>query len=277
MNPPPPDPPAQPPPGIPSEVLEEIGRRLSGIEREEGVRILFACESGSRAWGFASSDSDFDVRFIYAHPRDWYLTVERRRDVIERPISDDLDLSGWDLLKALRLFRNSNPPLLEWLVSPLVYRESGPTAGRLREIAARRFSPRACAHHYLHMARGNAREYLRGEEVWTKKYLYVLRPLLAVLWLEADKGMVPMEFAALAEGVVPQGALREAIADLVDRKRAGLELSRGPRIPAISDFIDSELARLESGFALRGEGDARERDSIPAAELDAVLHDALAP
>ena len=111
-------------PVIADAVRAEVARRLRQIEAEEGVRIFYACESGSRAWGFPSKDSDYDVRFLYAHPRPWYLSidVERKRDVIERPITDEIDLGGWDLRKALQLFRKSNPPLLEWLQAPIIYR-----------------------------------------------------------------------------------------------------------------------------------------------------------
>ncbi|MCE9610243.1 MAG: nucleotidyltransferase domain-containing protein [Chthoniobacter sp.] len=105
-----------------NEVFQRVRHALAQVEAERNVRVLFACESGSRAWGFASRDSDYDVRFLYVHRRDWYLSVEDRRDVIEQPIADDLDVSGWELRKALRLLRKSNPPLLEWLKSPVVYR-----------------------------------------------------------------------------------------------------------------------------------------------------------
>lgn len=130
---------------------DRILESLSAIERDHGCTILLAVESGSRAWGFASQDSDYDVRFIYARPRDWYLSIaEHRRDVIELPIVDELDVNGWDLRKALRLFRKSNPPLLEWLTSPIVYRET-PTAQRMRELIPQYYSPRASFYHYLHM------------------------------------------------------------------------------------------------------------------------------
>ena len=103
------------------KVFNSVGEELRRIEQAYDVRVLYACESGSRAWGFASQDSDYDVRFIYVHSRDWYLSIEDRRDVIEEPISDSLDISGWELRKTLRLLRKSNPPLLEWLKSPVVY------------------------------------------------------------------------------------------------------------------------------------------------------------
>ncbi len=250
-------------------VRDTVNRRLDAIEHEEGVRVLFACESGSRAWGFASPDSDYDVRFVYAHPRDWYLSIGDQRDVIERPIVDLYDVSGWDLRKALRLFRKSNPPLLEWLGSPIVYRERTAAAASLRRIATRSFSPRACAFHYLHMAKGNYREYLRADEVPLKKYLYVLRPLLAVRWIERNPGIVPTEFDRLVDAMVDDPRLRAAIDDLLEKKRRTPELDRGPRIEAIGGFIEAELARHESGFAI----DAAPPPALE--ELDALFRTAL--
>mgnify|MGYP006200345901 CR=1 FL=1 len=122
-----------------SWVLEELQR----IEREHDVRVLYACESGSRAWGFASTDSDFDVRFIYVHRQDWYLRIDEPRDVIERPLTDELDISGWELRKTLRLLRNANPTLLEWLDSPLVYRAEPGALQALRGLARQFHSPQS--------------------------------------------------------------------------------------------------------------------------------------
>lgn len=222
-----------------------IQRALDGIETEHNVRILYACESGSRGWGFESADSDWDVRFIYCHPRDWYLSVEEGRDVIELPIDELLDVNGWDLRKSLRLMMKSNPTLLEWLSSPLVYREEAETMTAYRALAQDFYQPAACLHHYLHMAQGNFREYLQGETVWLKKYLYVLRPVLACLWIERELGVVPMAFDDLIAGVVKDDALRGRIADLVELKKSGDEMSNGSRIPAIHAFIEREIARLE--------------------------------
>lgn len=232
---------------IPDPIRRKIGQRLQQIETEEEVTVFYACESGSRAWGFASGDSDYDVRFLYAHPRDWYLSidVEQKRDVIERPITDDLDLSGWDLRKALQLFRKSNPPLLEWLRSPIVYREQEEVMEKFRELIPVCYSPRASMYHYLHMARGNYRDYLKGDEIWLKKYFYVLRPLLAVKWIEAGLGPVPVEFEKLVDRLIENPELKREIDKLVAAKREGEELDRGPRNAPISNFIESELERLE--------------------------------
>lgn len=232
---------------IPDAVRADVLERLRRIERDEGVKIFLACESGSRAWGFPSADSDFDVRFLYAHPLEWYLSVdvERRRDVIERPIDGALDLSGWDLRKALQLFRKSNPPLLEWLQSPIIYREDPAVTEPFRALIPTCYSPRAARYHYLHMAQGNVRDYLGGEQVWTKKYFYALRPLLAIRWVDAGLGPVPMEFDTLVDRLIDDEPLRREIDALLAAKRAGAELDRGPRIEAISAFIETELVRLE--------------------------------
>ena len=223
-----------------------IQLELDRIEADESVRVLYACESGSRAWGFESEDSDFDVRFIYVRPTDWYLTIQKKRDVIERPIDDDLDVSGWDLPKALELFRKSNPPLLEWLQSPIVYRQVGSAASRLRELMPSYYAPISCMYHYLHMAQGNDRQYLQGDCVWVKKYFYVLRPVLACLWIERGLGVVPTEFGILVERLVTDRSVRQAIDQLLERKRVGQELDRGPRIPKISEFLNRELSRLSA-------------------------------
>ena len=226
---------------------ERVLETLTTIEAEHRVKVLYACESGSRAWGFASADSDYDVRFLYLQRPEWYLSIwmDRHRDVIELPIDNSLDVSGWDLRKALQLFRKTNPPLLEWLGSPIIYLERYSVAQQMRELAPLCYSPIACLYHYYKMAKGNYRDYLKGNTVWVKKYFYVLRPVLAVIWLERDMGVVPTPFRELVEGVVESEALKEAIGQLVDKKRAGQELDRGPRDPLISEFLERELARME--------------------------------
>jgi predicted nucleotidyltransferase len=224
----------------------EIRRRLAAVEAEQHVRVLFACESGSRAWGFPSRDSDYDVRFIYVHRLNWYLSIADRRDVIERSLENKIDLSGWDLRKALGLFRKSNPPLLEWLQAGIIYRQEATFAARLRALLPRYYSPKQCIYHYHHMAKGNIRVYLKGETVWVKKYFYVLRPLLACRWIERGLGPVPMEFSTLVDRVTEPGPLRASIEELLAKKVAGVELDEGPRVPIFHEFFDQEMPRLEA-------------------------------
>ena len=233
-------------------ITATILERLATLEQTHAVRILYACESGSRAWGFASPDSDYDVRFIYVRPRDEYLRIdlERRRDVIECPIEGVFDINGWDWRKALQLMFKGNPPLFEWLHSPIIYRAEPGFCEALQALTPDYYAPLSCAWHYLHMARGNYREYLQGDRVRLKKYLYVLRPLLAVGWLESGRGVVPMSFRELVETLIPPDALHEAIAQLLRLKQGGEELSWGPSIPALNDWIKTELMRLVEGPAL---------------------------
>lgn len=203
-----------------TKIHENILLELGKIEREEQVRIVYACESGSRAWGFPSKDSDYDVRFIYVRPVEWYLSIFDKRDVIERPISDLLDINGWDLRKALNLFRKSNPPLLEWLQSPIPYFTKYSVAKQIRSVSPLSFSPKSCMYHYLHMAKGNYREYLQGEQVKIKKYFYVLRPILACGWIAKYNSMPPIEFDRLVEALIPeQSELRATVEQLLRRKK----------------------------------------------------------
>lgn len=245
---------------------------LAAVERDHDVAILLAVESGSRAWGFPSLDSNYDVRFVYVRRPEWYLSIdlEERRDVIELPLRDGIDLSGWDIRKALKLFRKSNPPLLEWLQCPIVYVERFSFASRLRVLLPAFYSPRASFFHYLHMAQGNIREYLRGEIVWRKKYFYVLRPLLAMRWIERGLGPVPIEFGRLLDATVDSPALRRAIDELLEEKRAGAELDRGPRVEPISQFIEAEMAHLQAI------PEARPSSAAPVNELNTVFREVLA-
>src|SRR5258708_18879586 len=163
-------------------IHERVQHMLQTIATEKQVRILYACESGSRAWGFASADSDYDVRFFYARPRDAYLQLDSPRDVIEVPVVDELDISGWDIFKALSLLRKSTPPLLELLFSPVVYLDQSPAIETLRGLAKELYSPAAMFYHYQHMAGGTYRQYIQGkDEVLLNKYIILALDILSVV------------------------------------------------------------------------------------------------
>jgi len=247
----------------------QIMDALRGIESQHAVTILFACESGSRGWGFASPDSDYDVRFLYVHRLPWYLTVSPGRDVIEVPISGDLDINGWDLRKALGLMRESNPTLLEWLRSPVIYREEAGTMDAMRTLAGQVFSNAKAWHHYASMAKKNFREHLQADVVRYKKYLYVLRPLLAARWIRSRPGVPPMRFAELALHTLDgqrDAALIEEINQLLTVKMRADESATSPRWPGLHAFIEAELAANA----------AQPVQALPSAGhagLDALLHD----
>jgi predicted nucleotidyltransferase len=222
----------------------EIKNTLHTIAEEEEVRILYACESGSRAWGFASQDSDYDVRFLYVRPIEAYLHLDTPRDVIERPITDELDVSGWDIIKALRLLRKSNPPLLEWLFSPIIYLEETTIVNELRKLVRQTYSPSALFYHYRHMAEGNYRQYIQDKaEVPLKKYLYVLRPLAALLYLEQRQQVPPTSFLETLANVHLDEVVRTNIHDLVERKMSGGEMGQGAPYAPLNDFIDEHLQK----------------------------------
>ncbi len=218
-----------------------IQTELQNLESQHDIKILYAVESGSRAWGFASTDSDWDVRFIYVHKEDWYLSIDDKKDTIEIMLPNDLDLSGWELRKALKLFRKSNPPLMEWLNSPMVYLEEAFTMNQMREAASEYFNPKSCLYHYLSMATGNFKEYLKRDLVKTKKYFYVLRPVLACMWIERTNTMAPTEFQKLLDAEVPDGNLRTEIDKLLARKRSGDELGEEPKIDTLNDFLEARI------------------------------------
>lgn len=231
---------------IETVVRAEIMHRLQQTEQQEDVRILMAIESGSRAWGFASPNSDYDVRFIYVRPKDWYVAVdfEEKRDVIEYPIVDEIDLSGWDVRKALRLFWKSNPSFVEWLRSPISYIDQGCFKTKACERLPHVYSIEKGIHHYLSMVKNNYRTYLKTDYVPLKKYFYVLRPLLAIRWLTRYQSVAPIEFHRLLS-VLDDVPVLAAIEDLLAQKKVSTEKTLIPAVAVIQHFIEGELSHLE--------------------------------
>lgn len=221
-------------------IRERISGELNRIEKEENVKILLAVESGSRAWGFESKDSDYDVRFIYIRPTEWYLSIYEQRDVLEYPIDDILDISGWDLKKALNLLKKSNPPLLEWLKSHIIYKENYSIIQSIRDKKEEVISNKPLMYHYLHMAKGNFREYLQGENVRIKKYFYVLRPVLACMWIEKYNEVPPLEFDVLKKLIV-DAKLGDEIEKLLKRKKSGVEFNMEPKIEELNNFLEDKI------------------------------------
>ena len=228
------------------QMLRLVPETLRKIEKEHGVKVLYAAESGSRAWGFASPDSDFDVRFVYCRTEDSYLLLEQPRDVIELPIDDTWDVSGWDLQKALRLLAKSNPSLYEWFRSPICYWDTG-FSERIRPLFERYYSTRRLFFHYYSMAGNNARANSGSETVKPKSYFYVLRPLLACRWILELGTLPPIPFAELAEAVLPE-PLRPEVDRLLELKISGAEGIRIPHDPEIDSFVETELAALSDTF-----------------------------
>lgn len=222
-----------------------IMKELREIEEKHNVTILFAIESGSRGWGFSSSDSDYDVRFVYKHNSDWYVSIEEERDVIEIPVDEVLDINGWDIRKALRLATKSNFVLWEWLQSPVVYIEEENFRKEMLKAIAGRFSPISMAHSYLSLAKRTMEQHYQDTTILMKKYFYIIRPLFCALWI-IEKGTVPpMEFKDLLPLVTGEEEFLAAISDLIEIKSGSSEGDRCDRIPAIDTVIDATLERVE--------------------------------
>lgn len=224
----------------------EIARKLDEIEAAEHVRILYAAESGSRAWGFASKDSDYDVRFIYVRRQSDYLRLNPMRDVIEWQLDEVLDINGWDVSKALRLLHASNPTLFEWCQSPIVYRRL-PAWEPIAQITSDCFNARTALAHYLHMAENQNKIYLQGDEVKCKKYFYTLRPVLACKWVLQEGTPPPVEFQRLADSQLPP-ELQPAVDELLRRKRDH-ELETSARIEPLNRYLDGEIASIRARLA----------------------------
>lgn len=229
-----------------------IAEKLLQIEYEEDIRILHAVESGSRAWGFPSPDSDYDVRFIYVRKPEYYLKLEKTRDVIELPINDMLDINGWDLNKTLRLLHSSNPTLFEWMSSPIVYRQTE-FLDRLNPILDNYFSCKSGLHHYFSMAEGNYRDYLKTDTVKVKKYFYVLRPILACKWILHKQTKPPMLFNELMDSELDD-TLKPVVEKLIDIKMNTPEIKEIPKVDEIDLYLVETMSVLkEEIFAYPGE------------------------
>lgn len=220
-----------------------IAAKLTEIEQKENVRIIHAVESGSRAWGFASPDSDYDVRFIYVRPKDFYLRLDKTKDVIEWQLDETLDINGWDLQKALRLLHSSNPTLFEWNNSPIIYKTTDEWA-MIRTEINNFFSSKSGLYHYLNTANRHYKEFLQDETVKLKKYFYVIRPLLACKWILNKHCPPPMLFTELVDAEL-EPDMRSSIDSLLELKMNTPEMGKGKRIDSLNDYIAQNLTSLK--------------------------------
>lgn len=236
-------------------MTEAIFNILEQIEEEHNVEILYAVESGSRVWGFESVNSDWDIRFVYKRPFNKYLSLkQQKRDTIEKTYEEGyLDFSGWDLKKAFLLFNKGNPSFMEWLDSPIIYKEKTGLFQQLRELKQKYYiqHTKTGMYHYLHMANNNFSKYLykKGlalDEVILKKYLYVLRPILICKWLEHYREKkIPVAFQPLLDTFLSDSKnkeLRKEIDILIEKKKKGNELGKDKVIPVLHHFLQDELS-----------------------------------
>lgn len=254
------------PPTLDPDVVRQIDARLDGVESDHGVRVLWAVESGSRAWGFPSPDSDYDARFLYVRPVTDYVGLRRRRDVIETPLDRVFDVNGWDVRKALALMVRGNATVGEWLRSPIVYRGDQDVASGLLALADEVVDRAGLVRHYRHVARSNLA--LLASSGRLKKFFYALRPALCLRWLRMhpDAAVPPMDVATLVGGADLPAATTRAVEDLIAQKARTREVGHAPVPDVLQALVAAELglaeleqARLESAVGTVDRDAARDR------------------
>ncbi len=225
------------------DIKKEILENLTEIEQKENVKVLYAVESGSRAWGVESPDSDYDVRFVYVRTREDYLSLQEKRDVIEWQLDEVLDINGWDLKKTLIQFRKGNATLFEWANSPVVYKTTDAWE-QISQVGKQYFSKKVALYHYYGTANSTFCQFLQGEEVKYKKYIYALRPLLACKYIEQYQTIPPVKFEDLLKQSLSQ-ELSDEIQTMLKIKANSDEKDLNPRMPVIHKYIEEEIRRYE--------------------------------
>ena len=220
-----------------------ILKKLHEIEAEKGVKILYACESGSRAWGFPSPDSDYDVRFLYACDLDWHLSLRDRKDSIDLPINEELDINAWEIKKALGLLWKSNAALLEWLQSPIVYIHRPAFLNAIRDLADDCFSPIAAMHHYLTISKKYYEDCVGKSEIKLKRYFYALRTTIAGKWIRETGGRPKTEMVEMFD--VIEEPVKERILELIKLKAGKNEDYLHHEEPLITKFLGETIAANE--------------------------------
>lgn len=239
------------PPQMDPEKVARVDALLDRVAADHSVHIPLAIESGSRAWGFPSPDSDYDGRFVYVRPARAHLTPFPVRDVIEPPGEGDLDVNGWDLAKALRLLLKGNAVIIEWLRSPVVYRGEAWFRDAFLDFARRTADRQAIGRHYLHLGERQRRVYFGdGQAVARKKIFYALRPAATLRWLRLHPAdaIAPMHFPTLMAECDPPAALAAEVAELIAAKAVTRELGAAPLPPTVAAFIDAEFDHARALF-----------------------------
>jgi len=232
-----------------AEVVADIRARLAAIATEQTVAIPLAVESGSRAWGFPSPDSDYDCRFVFVRPLHRHLTLFPERDVIEEPLTPLLDINGWELAKAITLMLKGNAVILEWLGSPLVYRAERRFVDDFLALAETVVDRAMIARHYLHLGLGQRRAHLGDPAaVAGKKLFYTLRPALALRWLRVNpqRRVPPMDLASLLRQSEVAGGICALVEELVRQKAQRREIGTVAMPDELIRFIDAEFALADA-------------------------------
>ncbi|WP_421378555.1 nucleotidyltransferase domain-containing protein [Bacillus salacetis] len=220
-----------------------IASELKRIESENGIKILYSVQAGSRSWGFPSPKSDYDIRFIYKHHMDWYLSLDKKPDVIEEQAGTDLELSGWDLKKALTLYKKSNSTMLEWLNTRERLVADPLFCEKILPLQAELFSAVACYHHYLSMSKSNWNKWKKDSLKSTKLTLHLLRGVLCCIWIKEHDAFPPVNFKTLSEGTISDQVIAAELNSILDLKKSGEE-TIGLEVDSLYSFINLAMEKL---------------------------------
>lgn len=233
-----------------NKITQSIKEKLSQIEERENIRIIYACESGSRAWGFASPDSDYDVRFIFVRPVQDYLKVNELPDFIDAELNEVYDINGWDLKKFFKQLYKSNPVIFEWAGSPIVYKTT-PDWKKVKAVMNDYICKRSMIRHYLGLAKSTMKKYLTGETITYKKYFYILRAVLAASWVFYNDTWAPTEYSKLSGAEITsddENDFEEMQNDLYEKKAFNSEKATGKRNQGLECFINNRIAIINAGI-----------------------------
>ena len=233
---------------------DRILNKLREVEQQHNVEILFAVESGSRAWGFASPDSDYDIRFVYKRNPEAYLSLWNSKDTIEFMTEDDLDGSGWDLKKATLLLAKSNASFLGWLFSPVVYLNNGETLENMKRLANENFNPVSGFYHYHSMNKGFYEQLEQGG-IDLKAFFYATRTAFCANWILKYASIPPVPFRELYKLINQEHA--DLLDSLIEEKSMTKEKAKTE--------INLKLVELVKGIVLENNN---LKDSIGTRKAD---------
>jgi predicted nucleotidyltransferase len=240
---------------------------LKQLEKDKNIQVLLACETGSRAWGFPSTDSDYDVRIIYINDLKWYVGLAEDKDSIELFLENkDIDISGWDIRKTLRLLTKSNPPLLERLQSPIIYTVNDDFLSDMLTLARQFYSRIATIHHYLSMARKTLDSITQHPSYKLKHFFYALRTATACRWILDKEEMPPIVFQQMLDGLDIHSDIHQRIAELTALKATISESYTHHGEEMLFKFIRACIAEAEAGAPSLPSGLGQRK------QLDTFLH-----
>ena len=229
-----------------------INEKLNEIEKDKGIKLLFAIESGSRGWGFSSTDSDFDVRFVYVKPKKHYLYINEQSDFLDFPINNELDINGWDLKKFFKLLYASNATTFEWMQSPVIYQKEENFFKTIEELLPNYFCQQTLVHHYLGLVHKKM-EVLNEENLRLKDLFYIYRSLLAARFAINYNQFPPMKFSKLMNLVSDKSLVDETNRLLNLKKNVGEKYVEKINQELI-DYLKDSYKELSNSIKIKRKG-----------------------